>query len=134
METFEDRYMDILQNIELALVQAYTEDEAMTDFETLNTVNALIRSYTAEMRRRAEPPLNLNPLEQKSCDLARGMCEMRLGREQLKRDNEPIGLEMRTVSVGEIVDCLKRIRKSVQLWQKKGGRRGYYEFISQFVR
>jgi hypothetical protein len=133
METFEDRYLDILQNIESALIRPYLEDEEMTDFETLNAVNALIRSYTAEMRRRSQPDLKLNPLEQKSYGLARSMCELRLGRTELERDGEPIELEMRTVTVSEMVDCLKRIRRSVQIWQKEGGRRGYYEFISGFM-
>jgi hypothetical protein len=133
METFEEKYMDILQNIEFALVQPYREDEAMTDFETLNAINALIRTYTAEMRRRPQPDLSLSELEQKSYALVQNMCELRLGREQLERNGEPIGLKMRTVTVGEIVDCLKRVRRSVQLWQKKGGHRGYYEFVSQFV-
>jgi hypothetical protein len=134
METFEDKYMDVLQNIEFALTQPYRDHAEMTDFETLNAVNALIRSYTAEQRRRSQPELNLTSLEQESYDAAQMMCELRLGREQLAKDGEPIDMKMRTVTVGEIIACLKRIRRSVQMWQKKGGRRGYFDFASQFVR
>ena len=30
--------------------------------------------------------------------------------------------------------CLKRIRKSVQRWNKEGGRQGYLTFVGRFVR
>ncbi len=33
-----------------------------------------------------------------------------------------------------MIACLKRIRSSIQLWNKEGGRRGYLNFVSQFVR
>jgi hypothetical protein len=29
--------------------------------------------------------------------------------------------------------CLKRIRKSIQLWRREGGRRGYFEVVGQFL-
>jgi hypothetical protein len=33
-----------------------------------------------------------------------------------------------------IVECLKRIRKSIQRWNREGGRQGYLKFVEQFVR
>ena len=41
---------------------------------------------------------------------------------------------LQPITVEEIIACLKRIRKSVEGWYKRGGRRGYYEFIQQFVK
>ena len=38
------------------------------------------------------------------------------------------------VSLDVIVACLKRIRKSIQRWNKEGGRQGYLIFIQRFVR
>jgi hypothetical protein len=136
METFEDQYLDVLHNIESALAGAYREYEDMTDFETLNAVNALIRTYTAQQRRRSEPVLNLNPLEQTAYDAARAMCDWRLGSDSVKlqtEEGEPVELEIEPLTVGEIIACLKRVRKSVQLWQKEGGRRGYFEFVNRFL-
>ena len=37
------------------------------------------------------------------------------------------------ISLEEIVAVLKRIRKSVRYWHKKAGRRGYLEYIDQFI-
>jgi hypothetical protein len=136
METFEDQYLDVLHNIESALAGAYREYEDMTDFETLNAVNGLIRTYTAQQRRRPEPVLNLNPMEQFAYDAARVACDWRLGSDAIRletAEGEPVELEIEPLTVGEIIACLKRIRKSAQLWQKEGGRRGYYEFVSRFL-
>jgi hypothetical protein len=33
----------------------------------------------------------------------------------------------------EIVACLKRIIKSLQHWNKYGGRQGYLQFIEQYI-
>ena len=33
-----------------------------------------------------------------------------------------------------IVACLKRIRESIQRWNKEGGRQGYLTFVQRFVR
>ncbi len=34
----------------------------------------------------------------------------------------------------EMIACLHRILRSIELWQKEGGRRGYYNFVNQFIR
>ncbi len=33
----------------------------------------------------------------------------------------------------EIIACLKRVKKSVQRWNKHGGRQGYLNFVQQYV-
>ncbi len=33
------------------------------------------------------------------------------------------------IRLQEMYDCLKRIRKSIQTWSKRGGRRGYLEYV-----
>ena len=64
MGTFEEKYNDTLRSMEIALVKTYRADEEMTDWETLTAVNGLIRTYTAEQKRRNSPVLNLKPLAQ----------------------------------------------------------------------
>jgi hypothetical protein len=32
----------------------------------------------------------------------------------------------------EMVDCLKRIRKSIKKWTKWGGRKGYLTYVDEF--
>lgn len=40
---------------------------------------------------------------------------------------------MEPMSVEEIVGCLKRVRRSIETWNKQLGRRGYYDFVSEFI-
>ncbi len=63
------------------------------------------------------------------------MCDWRLGDETLlSADMKNRGPRPEPVSVDVIVACLKRIRKSVEKWNKQGGRQGYLTFIERFVR
>lgn len=64
----------------------------------------------------------------------KAICDWRLGDESVmssatgKRGPQPP-----TVSTEVIIACLKRIRKSVQRWNREGGRQGYLTFIKQFI-
>jgi hypothetical protein len=65
-------------------------------------------------------------------EAVRRMCEWRLGRAPAL-DNSPADLDP-TVTAAELVLCLKRIRKSIDFWTKEGGRQGYLNFVSKYVR
>ena len=134
MAKLEEEFEDVLQNLEFALVQVYRIHDEMTDWEAETAVASLIRTYTAEERGRKPPNLRLKPLEQEAYDNVQAMCELRLGRSQLRDDSgEELGLLGEPIAVSDLVLCLKRIRKSIQLWRKEGGRRGYFEFVEQFL-
>lgn len=136
MAKFEEEYMGVLQNIEFSLAQTYREYDAMVDWDALNAVNGLIRSYTAEQKRRQPPELKLNEPAQAAYDRAAAMCDWRLGRAKLlTEEGEALNLDevIEPKTVSEIIACLKRVRKSIQMWQKEGGRRGYFEFVDQFL-
>ena len=47
MEPFEEKYQDVLHNMETALVQAYREHDEMMDWDALTAVNGHIRTYTS---------------------------------------------------------------------------------------
>ena len=44
-----------------------------------------------------------------------------------------LNLNIESKTSSEIVACLKRIKSSVKLWTKKGGRQGYLNFIQQHI-
>lgn len=134
MGQFEEDYEDVLQNIEFALVSVYRDDAEMTDWQAVDAVNGLIRTYTAEMRKRSAPTLSLGELSQHAFDRVKQMCELRLGRTSLMTDDgTPIPFDGRILNVEEIVQCLKRVRRSIELWNKELGRRGYFDFVGRFV-
>ena len=134
MTDFEEEYLDVLQNIEAAIVGVYREQPALLDYEVENALNALLREYQAEQQERRLGPIALKPLPQVIHARVRSMCEWRLGRQspfiQAAGEAGPLPDPL---SLAEIVACLKRIRKSVQTWSKHEGRQGYVRFISEFI-
>jgi hypothetical protein len=134
MNTFEEQYMDVLHNIEFALINMYRENAAMTDYEALEAINGLIRTYTAESRRRSAPELKLNELAQAAYDGMQAMCELHMGRATLtSEEGETQSLPVAIITMGEVLQCLKRIRRSIERWNKERGRRGYFDVVGKYV-
>lgn len=132
-DTFEDKYLDVLHNIETALAHEYEEHSELTDWETRDAVKALMRTYKAELNGRATPLLNLKPLSQSAYDSVKMMCDFRLGRATILTETG-IAPEIQPKTLDEMIACLQRILRSIEMWQKEGGRRGYYNFTSQFLK
>ncbi len=132
---FEERYQDILQNIEFAIVSTYRErSDDISDWSVEAALDALTRAYGAEHTGRTLRPARLSEAEQAIYNRVKGMCEWRLGREQLQAEGAPAILqEFEPKTLDEIVACLKRVRTSVKRWHKSGGRRGYLDFVSRYV-
>jgi hypothetical protein len=134
MSDFEDKYLDVLQNIEFAIITVYHQYPELTDYDVDNVLNILIRSYRFEQQNREFSQQTMKPLAEELCKHVKLMCECRLGREKLvgivRKSKRP---SPTPISIEEVVACLKRIRKSVDLWNKQGGRRGYLQYIDQFV-
>ena len=131
-ERFEDRYTDVLQNIEFAIVSVVREHADVADSNIDRAIDGLIRTYTAEASARSAPTLPLGEYDRKIFDRVRQMCEWRLGRgDGLETEKGTVRPEPKTME--EIIACLKRIRKSVRFWNNKNGRKGYVNFIVQYV-
>lgn len=135
MTKLEDEFMDVLHNIETALVSVYREDEEMTDYEAEKAINGLIRFYTAEQRKRDASDLDLSGPAEEAFDQVKMMCEWRLGRENFLRaeSGEPVDLGIEPIALSDLLACLKRVRRSIQKWNRDFGRRGYYDFVNQFL-
>lgn len=133
-ENFEEKYQAVLQNLEFALAQTYRTDPKMTDYAALYAVESLIKLYQAEQQGRASTTPQFQPHEQEAFDSVRALCDWRLGRQALVGDDEQeIAIGEQANTPDEIIACLKRIKKSIEFWQKRGGRRGYFEFVSRFL-
>ena len=132
-EKFEERYMDVLQNLEFAIVSVYHEYPELADSNVDRVLEGLIRIYTAVLNQRPGPVLSFSELDQTLLSQIRGMCEWRLGHDgpQTQAGEKMIVSEPKTPD--EIVACLKRIRKSVKRWTKQGGQQGYLRFVSRYI-
>ena len=128
-QSFEERYEDVLQNIEHAIIRIYRADPALVDYEVDGGLESLIASYTAEMQGRPPRAAPSDANRRRVFEAVREACEWRLGRGEL-----PGYAALPTPNtVDEIVACLKRVRKSAQRWTKRAGRQGYLSFVGRYL-
>ena len=127
MSDVEDKHLDVLQNIEFAIVEVFRADHALHDLDVQDAVNALVRHYHVEDEHRRPPTANLADRAQRVFTSVQAVCEWRLGRSPL-----PAHAEMSDdiLPLPDLVECLRRIQKSVLRWSRYGGRSEYLEFIS----
>jgi hypothetical protein len=134
MANFEEEYLDVLQNIEFAIVSVYRSEQRLSDYDVSKILNILISGYQAELSKRDVSKPNLSPLQERLYQSVKHMCEWRLGREAIDKEEKHLQMKIpKSISVEEIIVCLKRIRKSVETWNKQGGQKGYLIYIDQFL-
>jgi hypothetical protein len=131
----EEKYEDVLQNVEFSVVSVYHAHPELTDWDVEVAYEALMQFYNAEVRHKPTYLRQLAGNQAEVVNAAQSMCELRLGRKTLSDDREqPVEFSFDPITASEIVACLKRLRKSVQFWTKAGGRQGYLNYISEFVK
>jgi hypothetical protein len=132
-ETIE-QFADVLQNIEFAILCVYREETGLLDLDVIDALDALVRRYAAEEGKRTPPMLRLSRPAALVFEAAEGMCEWRLGRSALNPDEPDLVIPQdQRNSVADILACLKRVRKSVHIWNEQAGRQGYLDYISEFL-
>ncbi|HOX16679.1 MAG TPA: hypothetical protein PLP18_11200 [Smithellaceae bacterium] len=128
MINFFEKYQDVLQNSEFAIVSVYHQHPKMTDYAVMRSLEAIINHYASEITGRTPRTFPLDETEKEIYRKVQDVCEWRLGRPSA------IGmLETKPVSLDEIIQCLKEILKSVEKWNKHEGIQGYLRFVSQYV-
>lgn len=129
--SFEDEYLDVLQNIEFGIVTVHERVPELLDYDVDAALSALIARYKAEQGGRVPPPIELPGRRQQVYDEVAKVCEWRLGRGQLA---DGPAEEPTPKTVDEILACLRRIKRSVARLNRQRGRQGYLSFIRAYVR
>jgi hypothetical protein len=124
----EDQHLDVLQNIEFAIMQVYESAPDLIDAEVLKAIETLTRMYSAESQGKSGSSLTIRGISAEVAEQVKETCEIRLGRSTASDIDESI--EPKTLT--DIVDCLKRIQSSIKFWTQKGGRQGYLNFVQNF--
>lgn len=127
----EEEYLDVLQNIEMAIVGVFRDHPELNDYHVDSALEALGRTYQRE-KIGGQAVLPRPGLPREVYDAVKATCEWRLGRENMV-DEEGQPFSIQPLTIDEIQLCLKRLRKSVDTWTKQGGAQGYLKYISQFV-
>ena len=126
----EEEFEDVLQNIEFAVVSTFREHPQLLDFDVERVYETLIKEYS----RPAGATSPTFPTEMRAALYARvkHVCDWRLGRGEIG-DTKTRMPAPEPITPEEMVACLKRLRRSVNMWTKRGGRQGYLEFVGDFI-
>jgi hypothetical protein len=129
----EDQHLDVLQNIEFAIMQVYESTPDLIDAEVLKAIETLVRTYSAEAQGKMGSSLNIRGISAEVAAQVRETCEMRLGRSSAANiGGQEIDESIEPKTLTDIIDCLKRIQSSIKFWTQKGGRQGYLNFVKNF--
>ena len=123
-----DDYQDVLQNIEAAVVVVWKQNPTMSNYVAMAAYDAAIKYYRALDDQQTPKPVNLTGLDAKVFEVVKEMCEWRTGRSP----GSALG-EVTPLPLEDMVACLRKLRKSVDFWTKRGGRQGYMQYIEQYV-
>jgi hypothetical protein len=124
----EDQHLDVLQNIEFAIMQVYESNPDLIDAEVLKAIENMTRIYSAEAQGKSGSSLTIRGISAEVAAQVKETCEIRLGRASVIDIDET--MEPKTLT--DIIDCLKRIQSSIKFWTQKGGRQGYLNFVKNF--
>jgi len=131
MVPVDDRYLDVLQNLEFAVVEVYRSDPDLVDSDVERALSALAMALNAKRLGRPVDPVaaKLNGRTMRVFEALLFVCEWRMGEEF----SAEFGPPPRMHTVGDLLACVQRVRKSVRWWTREGGKRGYLEFVKQYV-
>ena len=101
-EKFEEKYEDVLQNIEFGIVEVYRADRSLLDIDAKGAIDALVRYYHAEQVQHTPPAMTLGERAERVFRSVQGVCEWRLGRSS--PPGEIAELEL-GIPVAELVGC-----------------------------
>lgn len=127
---FREEDIDILENIEAAIIAIYRHNPKMIDFTVMNAIEAAIRHYRAEEHGGGERKVELSDSEEEVYESLRAVCDWRLGL------NTSAGMpELDVTETPErMIYCLKTISASVKKAGKESDRQGYLKFVSRFIK
>jgi hypothetical protein len=131
--SIENEYLDVLQNIEAQVVAFYRANPSLADHHVDAAYEALARGYQhAATGGSPRPPRG--DMAQKIFAVVKAVCDWRMGATDFKVvDEEEQPLHFQTLTPEEMVVCLKRLRSSLEKWNKSHGSQGYLNYINGFI-
>ena len=139
MSDFTEEYQDVLQNIEASILSVFRAHPDMTDTAVMRALDAALIYFNDVRRDHTPKEPRLSGHSELVFNAVKTVCNVRLGRQELKAESEAeaedsLDLSGMEVSPEVILACLRKIRKSVDRWNKQAGRQGYLNFVAQFIR
>ena len=114
---FAEKYDEILFPIESYIVQIYEQNPDLHDHDVLRAYEAVLKYIKAKLTRYPLPQPNLKGISLTIYEFILNFLN----------ENES------SYSFQEFQDCLKILEKSMKLWNREHGSRGYLNYIDQFI-
>ncbi len=131
--SFEDDYLNILQNIEASIVRVFNANPGLGDLQVDSAIESLIRTYQGEGVKRG-PVIPRSDSAHAVYTAIKKVSDWRLGRISFENDEGQSIIIEDPLTMDELIACFKRIRKSIQTWNKRNGSQGYLTYISMFIK
>lgn len=133
----EDKFSDILQNIEAAIVMVYKTEPTMQDAQVDKALETLEGYYRAlSKKREPKAPEGLDEISREVYDMIIKVLNIRMAQGGMKRASEiqkrRFGALKETVFEDIFLACIRKVAKSVKR-HKIQGERGYLDFIINYV-
>jgi len=135
----EDKHMDVLHSIETAIINVYRDNEELKDANAMRAIKALIALYRSKVTKREAPATSdLNEDELKMYNNVLSFLKMRGNIGGSEHQEAPakrrFSRAFKTQTPDEVyLTCLRRIEKSIKLWTRRNGIRGYLNFVKNYV-
>jgi hypothetical protein len=81
----EEEYLDILQNIEFAIVSVFEKHPTLVDHRVMSALDAVIEAYRVEAGGRMHRQISLEDEEKEIFDRVKSVCEWRLDEHKIWR-------------------------------------------------
>ena len=130
---FAEENLDILQNLEFAIVEVWRAHPEMTDYTAQRAYETARQFYRAEQRGNPPKLPELTGLDATAFEALKAMCEFRLGRDPGPPSEEE-DVPVTPIPLEKLIGCLQELAKSVERHTRSGGRQGYLQFIDGFLR
>ena len=130
----EEEFENVMMNIEMQVVDIARQNPKMTDWDVEKVYNALLKKYRAILKGRDVKEVSLGAPSDDLYFQVESVCDWLTGDAGFQnKDGDDVELGLEKVSHEDMVACLKRLRKSLKMWTKEGGRAGYINYISEFI-
>ncbi len=130
MKDITETHLEVLQNIEFAIVQVYRADQSLLDADAKDAIDALVRHYHAEEQQHTPPTMTLSGRAERVFRSVQTICEWRLGKSPFPGQTT---IRESATPVSELVKCLREIQKSIPRWTRQNGRKGYLDFVIEYL-
>ncbi|MCL1078750.1 hypothetical protein D5R81_12325 [Parashewanella spongiae] len=117
---FEDKFIVELEAIETAIAEVYRSNSETYDSQVDRALGSVISNLKAQQKNRPSQPNSYSGVDLQLY-------------QTISQTTQTLLEDETDLTVEDVINCLKTVRKSVKRWNKQNGRQGYLTFIDRFV-